>query len=119
MFTEGANHKTYRIYRYLMTIVMIMFLIVWLAVASRWYDGNGFTTISIILWANFQLLCAFHKVRHATPRSASRHSPHNAAVRPHGVTRPLRHSPQPTLKLPSPQLMEIAALCPAPPARSS
>lgn len=62
-FTELADHKPYRIYRYIMTVSMFIFLVLWLALASRWYDGNGFTSILVILWANFQLLVAFHKVR--------------------------------------------------------
>ncbi|GLI62082.1 hypothetical protein VaNZ11_004642 [Volvox africanus] len=60
-FTELANHKPYRIYRYMVTICMVIFLIHWLALVSRWYDGNGFNTLCIILYANFQLLVAYHK----------------------------------------------------------
>ncbi|KAG2500666.1 hypothetical protein HYH03_001432 [Edaphochlamys debaryana] len=60
-FTELADHKPYRIYRYIMTTCMIVFLILWLALVSRWYEGNGFTTLCVILWANFQLLVAFHR----------------------------------------------------------
>ncbi len=61
-FTELADHKPYRIYRYTLTLLAFIFLIVWLAVVSRWYDGNGFTTLCVILYANFQLLIAYHKV---------------------------------------------------------
>ncbi|GIL75226.1 hypothetical protein Vretimale_7896 [Volvox reticuliferus] len=60
-FTELADHKPYRIYRYLVTICLVIFLILWLAVVSRWYDGSGFNTLCIILYANFQLLVAYHK----------------------------------------------------------
>ncbi|PNH06649.1 Ankyrin repeat domain-containing protein [Tetrabaena socialis] len=74
-FTELADHKPYRIYRYIMTIAMFVFLIVWLAVASRWYDGNGISTLCIILYANFQLLIAYHKRAHKRQRSQSPSSP--------------------------------------------
>lgn len=60
-FTERANHKPYRIYRYMLAAALVIFLIVWLGVLPRWYEGNGWTTLVIILYANFNLLLAYHK----------------------------------------------------------
>ncbi len=62
----------------MVTICLFVFLVVWLAVASRWYEveeGNGFTTLCVILYANFQLLIAYHKVS-ARPGCLAVHCAH-------------------------------------------
>lgn len=61
---ELAQHKPWRIYRWTLTIGIIAFFIIFLVLVSKYYNGgalNGFHTIMIILYANLQLLIAFHR----------------------------------------------------------
>ncbi|KAG1659988.1 hypothetical protein FOA52_009662 [Chlamydomonas sp. UWO 241] len=54
-----ADHKPWRIYRWLLTLVLVGFMFTFLLGVKKLYTGDGISTICIVLYANFMLLIAF------------------------------------------------------------
>lgn len=62
-----ARHKPWRIYRWMMALAIISFFVAFLAGVQRVLRpsgaGSAFQTILLVVYANFNILIAFHKVR--------------------------------------------------------
>ena len=98
-YSDLAKMKAWRIYRWVITFVLISAIIIFLVLIPRWYTGKGLTSIMIILYANFNMLIAFH-------RCGCHHVAHHTHAPPHRATTPLvtpracclpevRHQPSP------------------------
>ncbi|KAG1671275.1 hypothetical protein FOA52_010846 [Chlamydomonas sp. UWO 241] len=71
-FKAAAQQRSWRIYGFWMSIAVVLFLIAYLAALSRWYSGNGFTNLLLILYANLSLVMAAHRAAiHLATRSPS------------------------------------------------
>ncbi|KAL6745812.1 1,3-beta-glucan synthase component-domain-containing protein [Haematococcus lacustris] len=60
-----ANHKPWRIYKWFVTLGLVVFIIVFFVGISRFMTGSGFEAMLIVIYANWNLLVSFHKL--ATP----------------------------------------------------
>ena len=47
--------------RYVLTLVSAVLFVAYLAVLNRFYDGDGFTHLMRVAYANLMLLIMFHK----------------------------------------------------------
>jgi 1,3-beta-glucan synthase len=56
-----ANNKPWRMYKWALALVIIGFIFAFLFGMTSLYEGNGGTTICIILYANFNLVVFFHR----------------------------------------------------------
>eukprot|EP00198_Chlamydomonas_reinhardtii_P003824 XP_001693160.1 glycosyl transferase [Chlamydomonas reinhardtii] len=60
-FQSWHMSRPWRITRYVLTLVSAVLFVAYLAVLNRFYDGDGFTHLMRVAYANLMLLIMFHK----------------------------------------------------------
>mmetsp|Transcript_7771 Transcript_7771/g.23366 ORF Transcript_7771/g.23366 Transcript_7771/m.23366 type:complete len:731 (-) Transcript_7771:730-2922(-) len=60
-FKARAQERSWRLYSFFTTIAVVALLVAYLAALSRWYSGNGFNNLCLIIYANVSLLMAVHR----------------------------------------------------------